>query len=190
MWDSGTVQDGASVNIRYGGSAASADDPLLRTVQVTDGNGGMQCAPVAWFETGVGEDGLPTLRGSERRRAPANLGEACWIWQTGGAADGRIPEGTQLFRRAFRLAEGKTVANAILLFTADDCGTVYLNGRQVGEIPRRTDAWKNGQAVDVTDRLTAGENLLAASGPIPAWGTPGFVAHLLRRIPTGRRNLS
>ena len=99
-----------------------------------------------------------------------NLGEACWIWQTGGAADGRIPEGTQLFRRAFRLAEGKTVANAILLFTADDCGTVYPNGRQVGEIPRRTDAWKNGQAVDVTDRLTAGENLLAASRPIAGVG--------------------
>lgn len=76
-------------------------------------------------------------------------------------------------------AEGKTVANAILLFTADDCGTVYLNGRQVGEIPRRTDAWKNGQAVDVTDRLTAGENLLAASVTNTGVGTPDLSRHLL-----------
>ena len=179
MWDSGTVQDGASVNIRYGGAPLLPMTRYFWTVQVTDGNGGMQCAPVAWFETGVGEDGFADASWIGAAASACNLGEACWIWQTGGAADGRIPEGTQLFRRAFRLAEGKTVANAILLFTADDCGTVYLNGRQVGEIPRRTDAWKNGQAVDVTDRLTAGENLLAASVTNTGVGYAGFVAHLL-----------
>ena len=56
MWDSGTVQDGASVNIRYGGAPLLPMTRYFWTVQVTDGNGGMQCAPVAWFETGVGED--------------------------------------------------------------------------------------------------------------------------------------
>ena len=58
MWDSGTVQDGASVNIRYGGAPLLPMTRYFWTVQVTDGNGGMQCAPVAWFETGVGEDGF------------------------------------------------------------------------------------------------------------------------------------
>ncbi len=179
MWDSGTMQDGASINIRYAGAPLLPMTRYFWTVQVTDGNGKTQTAPAAWFETGVGEDGFADASWIGAASSAFNLGEACWIWQTGGAADGQIPAETQRFRRRFRTADGKSVASAVLLFTADDCGTVYLNGRQVGEIPRQTDSWKNGQIVDVTALLTAGDNLLAASVTNTEVGYAGFIAHLI-----------
>ena len=75
--------------------------------------------------------------------------------------------GTRFFRRAITLPADRKVKRATLLFTADNSGDFFVNGRKAGSAGNfhlATDA-------DVTGLLHAGENALSVSvdngGPDP-----------------------
>jgi hypothetical protein len=84
--------------------------------------------------------------------------EARWIWfdarQSGRPA--LPPPGTYYFRRAFSLPRAP-VEDASLLLSVDHGFRLFLNG----EFVAAGDDWRQVQRLDVTDRLSAGVNLLA-----------------------------
>lgn len=62
---------------------------------------------------------------------------------------------TRYFRKSFTLEEVPDAAQFV--FNADDAGTVYVNGEQVGQ----SGNWWFAPVVDVADALTTGENVVA-----------------------------
>jgi|GEM_PF-52784 len=96
------------------------------------------------------------------------LDGSSWIWYPDDdpAWDYNDPsaEGVRYFRRSFQLDEVPT--NATLVFTADNLATASINGTEVGTsadgfdgLPRYS--WQHAAAIDVSDALQAGENVLA-----------------------------
>ncbi|MGH9162110.1 MAG: DUF1549 domain-containing protein, partial [Vicinamibacteraceae bacterium] len=86
---------------------------------------------------------------------------ARWIWfdarQSGRPA--LPPPGTYYFRRSFSLPHAP-VEDASLLVSVDHGFRLFLNGDFVAA----GDDWRQVQRLDVTDRLSAGVNLLAIQG--------------------------
>ncbi len=96
------------------------------------------------------------------------LDGASWLWYPDDdpAWDYNDPsaDGVRYFRRSFSLDE--VPENATLVFTADNLATATINGTEVGTsadgfdgVP--SDSWQHAPAIDVTDVLRAGENVLA-----------------------------
>ncbi|MBX3734216.1 MAG: c-type cytochrome [Verrucomicrobiae bacterium] len=86
-----------------------------------------------------------------------------WIWfQKTDEAE------TRYFRKTF--AVESTVPKAILVATADDALEVFLNGERV----LSADQWQHGHVVTLTNRVTAGTNVLAVRA-INGDGSPAGV---------------
>ncbi|HHX40369.1 MAG TPA: hypothetical protein GX715_10425, partial [Armatimonadetes bacterium] len=97
----------------------------------------------------------------ELARFPVNIGpepqrpwEARWIWHP--TSGDNVTAG---FRKAFDLPAGK-VEHALLLVTADDTFTLFLNGQKVGEDGEQ-DGWRTPELIDIASRLRPGRNVLA-----------------------------
>lgn len=80
--------------------------------------------------------------------------EAEWIWVSPQAESGQRAH----FLRLFQVANG--VERARLVATCDNHMTVSLNGETVAQ----SDRWESPVAVDVTDALVPGRNVLAVAG--------------------------
>ncbi len=61
----------------------------------------------------------------------ASLSEASWIWYADGMAP-KAPEGTRHFRRDVEVDAERTLTEAVLVMTADDRFTAFVNGEMVG----------------------------------------------------------
>ncbi|KAF8207353.1 bacterial alpha-L-rhamnosidase-domain-containing protein [Mycena galopus ATCC 62051] len=70
-----------------------------------------------------------------------SLSTASWIWAAEPDPP-NAPVGEVAFRRTFATPAGKTAVSAIVVVTADDLYTLYLNGEMVGSAPNETNAWE------------------------------------------------
>ena len=101
-------------------------------------------------------------------------------------ADGALAAETVYFRSNFTLQGDKKLESAYFVFTADDYGTVYVNGVTVLDIPNQTDIWKTGNVVNITDMLKNGEkNIIAAKIVNSSVGYAGLVGKLYIKYTDG-----
>ncbi|MFF2847750.1 family 78 glycoside hydrolase catalytic domain [Streptomyces sp. NPDC058001] len=166
VWDSGRVASDRTFGVAYGGSALRPRTRYHWQVRVWDGAGRPSAwSPVRWWETTLPGDAWQGhwigAAGAER---PPGFDGASWIWSPGATANG-APPGQRWFRAVLDLPSGAEVRKATLVVTADDDFTLYVGGQQVAHQPERTDAWRTGHLVDVTERVRAaggGRVVLAA----------------------------
>ena len=183
LWDSGRVGSDQSVEVRYAGKPLGSEQECFWKVRVWD----QEVKESAWSEPAHWSMGL--LQPSDWRgkwigldepagsRAEKNvMGAAQWIWFPEGQPDKAAPVGTRWFRRTFTLPADRSVKRAFLLFTGDNNAECFVNDHKAGTAGDFHAATER----DVTMRLHAGKNVLAASvknegsDPNPA----GFIALL------------
>ncbi len=183
LWDSGKVTSDQSVQVRYAGKPLASEQECFWKVRVWDEQG----QPSAWSRPARWTMGL--LSPSDWRAkwigldepAPSQadrkvLGDAQWIWFPEGQPEKAAPVGTRYFRRAITIPADRAVKRATLVFTSDNGGEFYINGRKAGGA---TD-FHAAARFDVTGLLQRGKNSLAAvvhnegSEPNPA-GLIGLV---------------
>ncbi len=88
--------------------------------------------------------------------------DAKWIWSSEDAADG-VPGGRVYFRKRLRVEEPPE--RAVVVLTCDNAFTLFVNGEEVAS----SEAWKEPVAVEITEPLQKGENVLsvkAANFPV------------------------
>lgn len=161
VWDSGKVVDARTAGVPYGGPPLS---PLTRyrwRVRVWDERGRVSgWSPGGSWETGfLGTDWQARWIGAAPAEAPPGFDGASWVWSPGATPAG-APPGPRWFR--YRTELPGTVTRALLVATADDDFTLYLDGQQVLHAPEQVDGWKVGRLADVTTRLQ-GPNLTLAA---------------------------
>ena len=183
LWDSGRVETDQSVHVEYGGKPLRSRARCYWKVRVWDQEvkESAWSAPAHW-SMGLLQPsdwhgkwiGLDEPAGS---RAEKNvMGAAQWIWFPEGQPDKAAPVGTRWFRRTFTLPADRSVKRAFLLFTGDNSVDCFVNDHKGGTAGNFHAATER----DVTMRLHAGKNVLAASvknegsDPNPA----GFIALL------------
>lgn len=97
-----------------------------------------------------------------------SLDGSSWIWYPDDDPPWDLNEpsatGDRYFRKTFDLEEEP--AGATFVFTADNLGTLSINGTEVGTSAdsfdgEPSDSWQHAPTLDVTDQLEAGENVLA-----------------------------
>ena len=150
LWDTGKVECGNSLHIRYAGQPLQSGQRCYWKVRVWDGSGSVSAYSFSQFWS----VGL--------------LDESDWLGQwitvdTGESGEMEMKPSPYL-RREFALK--KPIRQAMLYATARGLYNLYLNGQRVGDItlaPDWTDYHKRFlyQTYDVTDALQTGNNALA-----------------------------
>jgi alpha-L-rhamnosidase len=163
-WDSGRVASDQSTHVRYAGKPLASRAAVWWKVRAWDRDG----QPSAWSEPAHWTMGLvkpADWNGARWIGLESGGGEslftgAHWIWFPEGEPAQAVPGGvTRYFRRAFDIPADRKIAKATLRFTGDNHAVLYVNGEQVG---KRDDHYTAAE-IDVTKRLRAGRNHLAAS---------------------------
>ena len=183
LWNSGQVNSEQSIQVRYAGKAMTSGQQCFWKVRVWDDQGRLSAwspparwtmgllNPSDWHATWIG---LDEPEGS--RTGKNILGDAQWIWFPEGQPEKAAPVGTRYFRRAITLPQDRIVKQAVLYFTVDNSGDMYVNGHKAGTAGN----FHSATEVDVTKLLHPGNNVLAAAvkndgaDPNPA----GFIARL------------
>ena len=168
-WDSGRVESGQSLNVRYAGTALKPNTRYFWQVKVWDAAGRTYPASeMSWWETGLmSQDawrgkwiGFETAEEAAVRYAPAE-----WIASPNAqaVAAGKAAEQHFLYRKIVML--NKQVRRAALYATGQDTVAAWINGAQVfaaDPLPSYNQMpWKKYLRADVTGNLNAGENTVA-----------------------------
>ena len=190
LWDSGKVESDETVGIRYAGRPLAASTPCFWQVTVWDKDKMTAVSEPAFFETGLtdgfGKAIFITRDQSAGGIVDADFFGANWIWLLDGDRFDEAKEGKESFYKRVTLSDG--IVSAVLLYTADDYGTVYLNGQKVHEAQNVPNRWRTGNAVDVTDRLVCGENEISADIVNTSTGFGGFLCKLQVTYRDGSRD--
>ena len=168
VWDSGRIDSGLSLNVRYQGPALRPSTRYFWRVKLWDAAGKPYTAsPIAWWETGLLNQsawraqwiGYETAEEAAVRHAPAQ-----WIT----SPDARVlsaekaSEQHLAFRHIVTLA--RPVRRAALFATGRDTVAAWINGAQVLRadplLPSKQMPWKKYVRADVTAHLTAGANTI------------------------------
>lgn len=161
VWDSGTVASDASSCVEFGGTL-SESKRYYWNVTVTDNYGAEVTSDASFFDTALidtGFDGASWIT-ENNETVPGGIVDANWIWLLNGDSQGNIAVKTEYFRKTFQIS--KKVTSAIVAYTADDYGKLYVNGRQVCEITEAS-GWQNAVSADITSLLVEGDNTVACS---------------------------
>ncbi len=158
-WDSGRVRSDRTVTVPYDGPPLAPHTRYRWRVRVWDEHGHVSgWSPEGWWETGfLGTAWQARWIGAAPVAAPPALTGASWIWSP-GATPNDAPAGPRWFRRTATLPAGE-VAKAVVVATADDDFTLYLDGQQVLHAPEQVDGWKVGRHAEVT----VGERVVLAA---------------------------
>lgn len=169
VWDSGRIESGASLNVRYAGPAIAPSTRYFWQVKVWDA-AGKPYGEIerSWWETGLMQQdrlhaqwiGYETPEEAAVRHAPA-------VWIASGDAKSqsaeKVAEQDVAYRQSVMLS--KTVRRATLYATGQDTVAAWVNGAQVmtaAPLPAwKQMPWKKFVSADVTDKLTSGANAIA-----------------------------
>ncbi|CAL9668997.1 family 78 glycoside hydrolase catalytic domain [Streptomyces sp. enrichment culture] len=165
VWDSGKVASDRSVGVPYGGPALLPRTRYHWQVRVWDAGGRRSgWSETRWWETTLPADGWRAhWIGAEEPPAPPSPDGASWIWSP-GATSSDAPEGERRFRATLSLPAGSAVRRAVVIATADDDFTLYVDGAEVLHAPRQTDGWRTGRTADVTEATrSAGTEIVVAA---------------------------
>ena len=184
IWDSGKTECPDNYNILYTGEKElSSKSTYYWTVTVWDESGNKVTSKPALFKTGMMKQSDwqgKWITAASKASSRAGVNGAYWIWDNGAvkttSANASLAAGTRYFRSLFTL--DRAVSSAVLSFTADDYGAVYINGTLIKDVKNATDIWKSGNVIDVTFALKTGDNLIAAAITNSSVGYAGFVAKL------------
>jgi len=92
-----------------------------------------------------------------------NLDGCHWVW-CGENDPMQAKPGAQCFcRRLLTIPEGRKIRQARLLISADNEFVLYVNRTMAGTSDGKPDSWRRPQAIAVTDLLTTGTNVFAAT---------------------------
>lgn len=175
LWDSGKVTSHQTAQIAYAGRELRSRERCWWKVMVWDNDDRPSTwseparwsmgllEPEDWVARWIGHDG-PAEPG-----AGPDLAGAVWIWLAGDAP-------TVYFRRGVTVPDGVTAAK--LVITCDDQFVLYVDGVEAARSDGRPDAWRRPVEVDLSDRLTPGDHLLAVHGTNT--GGPAGLAGRLR----------
>lgn len=184
LWDSGKVESAAMTSVTYGGEKLSSTSTYYWQVTVWDKYENTATSKINELRTGIfaGDSWQGEWITAPSSAKEYNMNGAAWIWYSGknnGAnADASLAAGTLYLRGTFTPKADKTISRAVFVFTADDYGTLYVNGTTVLSIPNQTDIWKTGNIVDISPVLTSGENVIAAAVTNASNGYAGLVGKL------------
>ncbi|KAJ7595078.1 bacterial alpha-L-rhamnosidase-domain-containing protein [Mycena floridula] len=164
VWDSGSVSTLQSYDIEYGGPALKSDTHYFWSVSVVT-NAGTASAS-SEFTTGflaASDWGTSVwITKPDPNLVPSDLTTvyktASWIW-TSEPNPPNAPAGNVAFRKTYTPPARKIPLSAVILSTADDRFTFYVNGVSVGASPDTADVWKTAEAL--TSNLVSGSNLFA-----------------------------
>ncbi len=178
VWDSGTVASAENVGVKYGGGENTLKEATKYywNVSVTCESGETYTSPVAWFETALTQTGFDDAEWITVPGGGVSISGANWIWLMNGDSQSTVPAKTEYFRKKIEIS--KEIASAYIAFTADDCGELYINGRQVFNVEEATDTWKSGLTEDVTGVLKKGTNVIAARVKNSSLGYAGLLVSL------------
>ena len=169
VWDSGRIDSGESLNVRYKGPAIAASTRSFWLVKVWDAAGKPYAqSDISWWETGLVSQeawraqwiGYETPEEDAVRHAPS-------VWITSPDlkvlnAD-KAAEQHIAYRQTVTLA--KAVQRAALYATGQDTVSAWINGAQVLTSdkfpPWKQMPWKKFVRAEVTGKLSAGANTIA-----------------------------
>jgi alpha-L-rhamnosidase len=166
LWDTGKVTSNRSIQVVYGGRPLSSQMRCYWKVRIWDG----EDRPSSWSKPASWTMGL--LNASEwkakwigfdasRKRdtvAPTpELTGASWIWSPGENATKSAPLGIRYFRKELTVPEGRELASAMCVVTADNSFKMFLNGRRI----HNGSNFKEASAINVKEQLLKGRNVLA-----------------------------
>ncbi len=193
MWDSGKVDSSNSTSVAYGGKKLASTSTYFWTVTVWDSHGNSVTSALTEFRTGVfeGDSWKGSWISAPENDIDYDLSGAKWIWYSGKnnktSADGGLAAESNFFRGKFTVDTSKKVKTAVFIFTGDDYGTLYVNGRKALTVENSTDIWKKGNVVDITEVIESGENVIAAEIINSSVGYAGFVGKLFIEYTDGSK---
>jgi len=169
VWDSGRIESGQSLNVRYEGPALKPSARYYWRVKVWDAAGKPYAeSESSWWETGLLKQdawqgqwiGYETVEEDAVRHAPA-------LWIANSDAKALDAEKNAEQHTAYRttVTLAKPVRQAALFAAAEDTVSAWVNGAQVlkaDPLPAwKQMPWKKYVRADVKGRLTAGQNTIA-----------------------------
>ena len=167
VWDSGKVESGQSLNVKYAGPAVKPSTRYFWRVSAWDASGKQYPAGgTSSWETGLLTQsawkgawiGWETPEEAEVRKAPAQ-----WI-ASAGATLGK-PDSEQKFAYRAVVNVDKPVKQALLFATAEDTVSAWVNGDKVLTAsafpPYHHLPWKKYVRADVTGQVAQGKNTIA-----------------------------
>ena len=165
LWDSGRIQSDATSQIVYGGVPLRSRMQCWWRVRVWDKNGvpsHWQTDEPAYWTMGLLDPGdwqaawigFEGARVEQRRPLDDSIKTAKWIWFPEGSPP---PAEMRFFRRSFAIPAGASVEDAVLTYTADNVGRLFVNGKQVTKV----NDFKHAVQVDIGDYLRDGLNVIA-----------------------------
>jgi len=191
LWDSGKVRSDATSQIAYGGAPLRSRMQCWWRVRVWD----KYDAPSPWqpdepvfWTMGLLDAadwqaewiGLDAARAAQAAPLDDSIKAAKWIWFPEASPP---PAETRYFRRSFTLPAKASVAGAVLTYTADNSGRLFINGKQAAKV----EDFKHAFQVDIAEHLRDGLNVIAVEvvnagdAPNPA----GLIAAVRLRFKEG-----
>ena len=169
VWDSGRIESGKSLNVRYGGPAVTPGTRYFWQVKLWDAAGKPYAeSEVSWWETGLLKQGnwrakwigYETAEEDAVRHAPA-----IWIANPDAQTMKRKKGIDRHFAYRETVTLAKPVKRAVLYAAAQDTVSAWVNGEQVftaEPLPAwKHLAWKKFVRVEVSGALSAGVNTIA-----------------------------
>jgi alpha-L-rhamnosidase len=169
VWDSGRIESGESLNVRYTGPAVEPSTRYFWQVKVWDAAGKPYAeSTTGWWETGLLKQdawraqwiGYETQEETAVRHAPA-----AWIVSPDAKALAAEKGMEQRFAYRASVTLAKPVRNAALYATGQDTVSAWVNGERVltaGPLPPyKQMPWKKFVRAEVTGELKAGANSIA-----------------------------
>jgi alpha-L-rhamnosidase len=165
LWDTGKVVSDKSNQIEYAGRPLTSRMRCWWRVRVCDQDGRVsRWSEPAFWSMGLLEPGdwkakwigFDASRDRSITQLDISLTGAKWIWYPEGEPAVSAPVGVRYFRKVFEIAEGQKVKSAVCLLTADNRYKLFMNERRT----RDGENFKQAFAIDVTERLKAGKNVI------------------------------
>lgn len=183
LWDSGRVESGETLGIRYAGRPLESRQRCYWRVRTWDEQG----QPSPWSKPATWSAGLLNkddwkaewIGGATATldNPPADLDGADWIWT---AEDDRSP-GLRMFYKVWSLPKGIAIKSAWITVVGGEVTSFYINSHEVVQTMHRSEPMQ----VDVRSQLTPGENLLVMAVRQGEDGPIGGCAKLVITPETG-----
>lgn len=172
VWDSGKIASGQSLNVKYAGPALKASARYFWHVSIWGADGKEYPASATeWWETGLMSSGSEsesawkgqwigweTAEEAAERKAPAK-------WIANPDAKPGKPNSDRKFGYRTVVNVEKPVKQVVLLATAEDTVSVWVNGQKVLTAapfpPYHHLPWKKFVRADVTGQVQRGKNTVA-----------------------------
>jgi alpha-L-rhamnosidase len=183
LWDTGKVNSGESTHIEYIGKPLKSGQDCFWKVMVwdQDGNPSQFSEPARWtigllkpsdwkakWITYDFSGGAKDEMGKLIEKL-SDLKDCNWVLTSDGSIGNQAP-GNIYFRKTIEIPQNQKIVKAQFVLTADDGFTLYVNEKEAGQ----GTSWKNLYAIDVTQLLKAGKNVIgirvnnAGTTPSPA----------------------